>query len=243
MRIVPAPAPRHDNSTSLNYDLNAARKLLPLCSYSLCNLLPNLFVQSIHLFTLLLDFFKQFTYTHESQASTLTCIKRPNPASPQSYTIKKSRKRGGNKHTDDLVLTSRRERNRCCACYLLRLFNTRQPQQHPIRRFIQKNCSKRLQHALTNLHSASWSSHIYKKHHFLHPWYTFNRNRRLTALLSIMARATVITNIIERKRTYSWPEAQLNFWLIIMLAASATITGIFANFLAIQNQFKVGSPW
>lgn len=28
-----------------------------------------------------------------------------------------------------------------------------------------------------------------------------------------------------------------------MLAASATITGIFAEFLSIQNQFKVGSPW
>ncbi|KAK0517380.1 hypothetical protein JMJ35_000535 [Cladonia borealis] len=58
-----------------------------------------------------------------------------------------------------------------------------------------------------------------------------------------MARATVITNIIERKRTYQWPEAQLNFWLIIMLAASATITGIFAYFLSVQNQFRVSSPW
>ena len=58
-----------------------------------------------------------------------------------------------------------------------------------------------------------------------------------------MARATVITNIIERKRTYQWPEAQLNFWLIIMLAASATITGVFAYFLSVQNQFRVGSPW
>lgn len=58
-----------------------------------------------------------------------------------------------------------------------------------------------------------------------------------------MARATVLTNVLERKRTYQWPEAQLNFWLIVMLAASATITGVFGYFLSVQNQFKVGSPW
>lgn len=57
-----------------------------------------------------------------------------------------------------------------------------------------------------------------------------------------MARAGLV-GIIERKRTYQWPEAQLNFWLIVMLAASATITGVFAYFMTVQSRFRVGSPW
>ncbi|MCJ1470867.1 hypothetical protein MMC07_009514 [Pseudocyphellaria aurata] len=47
----------------------------------------------------------------------------------------------------------------------------------------------------------------------------------------------------ERRRTYHWPEAQLNFWLLIMIVASATTLGIFAYFITVQHQLKVGIPW
>ncbi|KAL2039436.1 hypothetical protein N7G274_007708 [Stereocaulon virgatum] len=57
-----------------------------------------------------------------------------------------------------------------------------------------------------------------------------------------MARTTLV-NIIERKRRYQWPEAQLNLWLIVMIAASATITGVFAYFMTVQSRFQIGSPW
>ncbi|MCJ1256707.1 hypothetical protein MMC24_004531 [Lignoscripta atroalba] len=49
--------------------------------------------------------------------------------------------------------------------------------------------------------------------------------------------------VVERRRKYHWPEAQLNIWIIIMLAASATCLGVFANFMTIQQQLRVGIPW
>ena len=47
----------------------------------------------------------------------------------------------------------------------------------------------------------------------------------------------------ERRRRYHWPEAQLNLWLIIILAAAATCLGIFAWFMAVQHQMRLGTPW
>ncbi|KAI9851970.1 MAG: hypothetical protein M1838_002259 [Thelocarpon superellum] len=49
--------------------------------------------------------------------------------------------------------------------------------------------------------------------------------------------------VIRRTTRYRWPDLQLNIWLIIFLAASATLTGIFANFMTIQNQLGLGIPW
>ena len=42
---------------------------------------------------------------------------------------------------------------------------------------------------------------------------------------------------------YRWPDVQLNLWLLIFLAASATLLGIFASFISIQNQLQIGIPW
>ena len=47
----------------------------------------------------------------------------------------------------------------------------------------------------------------------------------------------------QRRRKYYWPEAQLNFFLTIMLAAGATIMGINAYFMIVQNQVKAGQIW
>ena len=42
---------------------------------------------------------------------------------------------------------------------------------------------------------------------------------------------------------YHWPATQLNFWLLIMTVGSATNLGTFANFMSIQNQLQLGTPW
>jgi hypothetical protein len=56
--------------------------------------------------------------------------------------------------------------------------------------------------------------------------------------------STMTEIIMSRVRTkYHWPALQLNFWIFIMLVGSATILGIFASFISVQNQLRVGVPW
>ena len=57
-----------------------------------------------------------------------------------------------------------------------------------------------------------------------------------------MANETII-RVLERKRKYMWPEAQLNFWLIIMIASAATILGVNIYFMVVQGRFHLGVPW
>lgn len=57
-----------------------------------------------------------------------------------------------------------------------------------------------------------------------------------------MAR-TIEVIAVERPRRYHWPEAQLNIWLIVMLASSCTTLGIFSYFMAVQQQMNLGVPW
>jgi len=47
----------------------------------------------------------------------------------------------------------------------------------------------------------------------------------------------------ERRRRYHWPEFQLNLWIFTMLAAAATILGINAWFITVQQQMQLGIPW
>ncbi|KAL8708788.1 MAG: hypothetical protein Q9220_006349 [cf. Caloplaca sp. 1 TL-2023] len=56
-----------------------------------------------------------------------------------------------------------------------------------------------------------------------------------------MATTEIIT--VQRRRKYHWPEAQLNFWLFIMIVSSAVILGVFAYLTVIQNVLKLGIPW
>lgn len=56
-----------------------------------------------------------------------------------------------------------------------------------------------------------------------------------------MATTEIIT--VQRRRKYHWPEAQLNFWLVIMIVASSVILGIFAYLTSIQNSLRLGQPW
>ncbi|KAF2747543.1 hypothetical protein M011DRAFT_47144 [Sporormia fimetaria CBS 119925] len=57
-----------------------------------------------------------------------------------------------------------------------------------------------------------------------------------------MARAIVGSAVVVREKYY-WPDAQLNIWTIIMLAAAGTILGVNAQFMTIQNQMREGTPW
>jgi hypothetical protein len=42
---------------------------------------------------------------------------------------------------------------------------------------------------------------------------------------------------------YHWPEIQLNIWLIVVLAGSATCLGIFSWFMTVQSTMELGTPW
>lgn len=44
-------------------------------------------------------------------------------------------------------------------------------------------------------------------------------------------------------RKFPWPDAQLNFWTIVMLATGGLILGVFADFMSIQSQMNLGIPW
>lgn len=56
--------------------------------------------------------------------------------------------------------------------------------------------------------------------------------------------STMTEVIVHRVRTkYHWPALQLNFWLLIMIIGSATILGVFADFMMVQSQMELGTPW
>lgn len=57
-----------------------------------------------------------------------------------------------------------------------------------------------------------------------------------------MARTTEVI-AIETRRKYHWPEAQLNLWMLVMLAASASELGFFTFFYTNQVQLELGIPW
>jgi hypothetical protein len=42
---------------------------------------------------------------------------------------------------------------------------------------------------------------------------------------------------------YQWPEIQLNIWILTVLAASCICLGIFAWFISVQNELRLGVPW
>ena len=45
------------------------------------------------------------------------------------------------------------------------------------------------------------------------------------------------------RESYYWPDQQLNFWILIMLAAGGLLIGVFASFIQIQHQTLQGIPW
>ncbi|RKF57704.1 hypothetical protein GcM3_186024 [Golovinomyces cichoracearum] len=50
--------------------------------------------------------------------------------------------------------------------------------------------------------------------------------------------------VVRRTRTkYHWPATPLNVWLVVMIAGSLSILGIFSSFVFIQRQLQIGIPW
>ncbi|KAK3706823.1 hypothetical protein LTR37_012502 [Vermiconidia calcicola] len=57
-----------------------------------------------------------------------------------------------------------------------------------------------------------------------------------------MARSVSRTRVVVRQ-SYYWPDQQLNFWIIVMLATGGTLIGVFASFMMAQQQLQLGVPW
>lgn len=57
-----------------------------------------------------------------------------------------------------------------------------------------------------------------------------------------MARTVVGSAVVVREKYY-WPDAILNIWWIVMLAATGAILGISAQFMTIQSQMRLETPW
>ncbi|KAI1935007.1 hypothetical protein LOZ66_005556 [Ophidiomyces ophidiicola] len=58
-----------------------------------------------------------------------------------------------------------------------------------------------------------------------------------------MATTRRTTTTTVRLRKFHWPEIQLNLWILIVLAASATCLGIFSWFMVVQDQMRLPTPW
>ncbi|KAI3318101.1 arginase-like protein [Xylariaceae sp. AK1471] len=53
----------------------------------------------------------------------------------------------------------------------------------------------------------------------------------------------VYTRRAARVHRYHWPAIQLNVWMLVMLAASFLIIGVFGTFITIQQQLDLFVPW
>jgi hypothetical protein len=49
--------------------------------------------------------------------------------------------------------------------------------------------------------------------------------------------------VLERARKYHWPEAQLNWWIFIMLVSSSLNLGVFSYFMSVQQTMNLPVPW
>lgn len=48
---------------------------------------------------------------------------------------------------------------------------------------------------------------------------------------------------VARVHRYHWPAIQLNIWMLVMLAASLLIIGVFGTFINVQLQLELNVPW
>ncbi|KAI8631438.1 hypothetical protein F5Y19DRAFT_493333 [Xylariaceae sp. FL1651] len=48
---------------------------------------------------------------------------------------------------------------------------------------------------------------------------------------------------LARVHRYHWPAIQLNVWMLVMLAASFLIIGVFGTFIGVQQQLLLDIPW
>lgn len=48
---------------------------------------------------------------------------------------------------------------------------------------------------------------------------------------------------VARIHRYHWPAIQLNVWMLVMLAASCCLIGVFATLMQVQQQLDLYIPW
>ena len=68
-----------------------------------------------------------------------------------------------------------------------------------------------------------------------------------TATTSSVSRDSMARSVSRRRvvvrQSYYWPDQQLNFWILVMLATGGTLIGVFASFIVDQHQLGLGIPW
>lgn len=57
-----------------------------------------------------------------------------------------------------------------------------------------------------------------------------------------MPRDEVIRTEVIREKFF-WPDAQLNFWTIVIWVTGGLILGVFAFFVQVQGYLLLGVPW
>ena len=62
-------------------------------------------------------------------------------------------------------------------------------------------------------------------------------------LTSVSRRSRVSRRRMVVRENYFWPDQQINFWIVIMLATGGVLVGIFASFVVTQQQLRLGIPW
>ncbi|KAI6869926.1 hypothetical protein KC343_g7651 [Hortaea werneckii] len=59
-----------------------------------------------------------------------------------------------------------------------------------------------------------------------------------------MARSSASRTRVVVRQSYYWPDQQLNFWIIVMLATGGVLIGVFAAFIVQQQRLGgLGIPW
>ncbi|KAI1757556.1 arginase-like protein [Xylaria castorea] len=77
----------------------------------------------------------------------------------------------------------------------------------------------------------------------LHPFHPTKPSRSMAASTMGGSDEVVYERRIAPVRRYHWPAIQLNIWMIVMLAASFLIIGVFGSFIGIQQQLDLYVPW
>ncbi|KAH9905576.1 hypothetical protein F4778DRAFT_778969 [Xylariomycetidae sp. FL2044] len=65
----------------------------------------------------------------------------------------------------------------------------------------------------------------------------------MAATATTMSDSVIYERRVARIHRYHWPAIQLNVWMLVMLAASCCIIGVFATFIGIQQQLQLYVPW
>lgn len=53
----------------------------------------------------------------------------------------------------------------------------------------------------------------------------------------------IVERTVARVHRYHWPAIQLNVWMLVMLAASCCIIGVFGTLITVQARLQLYSPW